>query len=116
MFEIIAGLLLIIGSLFILIATIGILRMPDIFLRMSATTKAATLGICVVLIGTAMFYQDFGILTRVVIIIMFLGLTAPVAAHMIGRAAYLEGLPLWHKTHIDEMKDEFPRKKNKKFL
>lgn len=110
MFEIIAGLLLIIGSLFILIATIGILRMPDIFLRMSATTKAATLGISIILIGTAFFYQDFGIITRVIIIILFLGLTAPVSAHMIGRAAYLEGLPFWHKTHTDEMKDEFPRK------
>ncbi|MEC9486840.1 MAG: monovalent cation/H(+) antiporter subunit G [Prosthecochloris sp.] len=103
--EIISGTLLLLGTLFILLSAIGILRMPDLYTRMSATTKASTLGIGLVLVGTIMYWQDFGIASRALAIIIFLFLTAPVAAHIIGRAAYFGGVPLWDKTHIDELKD-----------
>lgn len=58
MTEIISGLFLLAGSLFILLSAIGVLRMPDLFTRMSATTKASTLGVGFVLIGTAFFWMD----------------------------------------------------------
>ncbi|MDP8305348.1 MAG: monovalent cation/H(+) antiporter subunit G [Candidatus Chlorobium antarcticum] len=102
--EILSGSLLLMGSLFILLSAVGILRMPDLYTRMSATTKASTLGIGLVLIGTILYWQDFGIASRAIAIIVFLFLTAPVAAHVIGRAAYLGKVPLWEKTHIDEFK------------
>jgi len=72
--------------------------MPDLYTRMSSTTKASTLGVVLVLLGTALIWQDIGITARVVIIISFLFLTAPVAAHVIGRAAYFDKVPLWEKT------------------
>jgi multicomponent Na+:H+ antiporter subunit G len=107
MIEIISGVFLILGSLFILLSAVGLLRMPDLFIRMSATTKASTLGIGLVLTGTAIFWGDIGIAARAVSIIIFLLLTAPVAAHIIGRAAYFDKVPLWEKTHIDELKGKY---------
>jgi len=109
MMEIVSGVLLLAGSLFILLSAIGVLRMPDLFTRMSATTKASTLGVGFVLIGTALFWGDLGIATRAVAIILFLFLTAPVAAHIIGRAAYFDRVPLWERTHIDELRGRYDR-------
>jgi multicomponent Na+:H+ antiporter subunit G len=107
MTEIISGIFLLLGSIFILLSAIGILKMPDLFTRMSATTKASTLGIGLVLIGTAIFWGDIGIAARALSIIIFLLLTAPVAAHIIGRAAYFDKVTLWEKTHIDELKNKY---------
>lgn len=103
MIEMLCGALLLLGSVFILLSAVGILRMPDLYTRMSATTKASTLGIGLVLLGTILYWRDFGIASRAVAIIVFLFLTAPVAAHVIGRAAYLGKVPLWEKTKIDEL-------------
>lgn len=107
MTEILSGIFLLSGTLFILLSAIGVLKMPDLFTRMSATTKASTLGVGLVLVGTAVFWMDIGIATRVVSIIIFLFLTAPVSAHIIGRAAYFDKVPLWDKTKIDELKGRY---------
>ncbi len=108
--DVVTGIFLLAGSLFILLSAIGVLRMPDLFTRMSATTKASTLGIGLVLIGTAIHWMDLGIASRAIAIILFLFLTAPVAAHIIGRAAYFDRVPLWEKTHIDELKGRYDEK------
>jgi len=105
--EIISGIVILIGAFFILISAIGLIRMPDLFTRMSATTKASTLGVGLVLLGTALFWQDIGISARAIIIVTFLFLTAPVAAHIIGRAAYFDKVPLWDKTQVDELKGRY---------
>jgi multicomponent Na+:H+ antiporter subunit G len=108
--EIISGIVIFLGAFFILISAIGVIRMPDLFTRMSATTKASTLGVGLVLFGTAIFWQDIGISARAIIIITFLFSTAPVAAHIIGRAAYNNKVPLWDKTKVDELKDRYDEK------
>ena len=110
MMEVLSGIIILLGSFFILISAIGLIRMPDLFTRMSATTKASTLGVGLVLFGTALFWQDIGISARAIIIITFLFLTAPVAAHVIGRAAYFDKVPLWNKTKIDELKGKYDEK------
>ena len=107
MIDIVSSVFIIIGSVMILISSIGLIRMPDLYLRMSATTKAATLGVGFILIGTAIHFWEVGIVSRLVIIIVFLLLTAPIAAHMIGRAAYIDGVPLWEKTSVDELKSKY---------
>lgn len=107
MIDILSSIFIIIGSVMILISSIGLIRMPDLYLRMSATTKAATLGVGFILIGTAIHFWEVGIVSRLVIIIVFLLLTAPIAAHMIGRAAYIDGVPLWEKTSVDELKSKY---------
>jgi len=79
------------GALFSLLAAIGIIRMPDTYLRISVNTKAATLGVGLMLASAAVFFQDFAVTTRVQAIIIFVLLTAPVGAHLIGRTSYFTG-------------------------
>ncbi len=105
--DIISAILILTGSIFILISSLGLVRMPDIYMRMSATTKAATLGVGNILFGTALYFEEVGILTRAVITIIFLLLTAPVGAHLIGRAAYFDGIPMWEKSVINELEGKF---------
>jgi len=98
-----------VGTLFILLAAVGIVRMPDLYLRISVTTKAATLGIGLVLAAAAFYFNDFSVTSRVLAIILFLLLTAPVGAHMIGRASYFIGTPLWKKSVEDDLKGQYEK-------
>ena len=109
MSDIITSCLMISGSLFSLVAALGMLRLPDTIIRMHAATKAGTLGAGLILIAEATFYQDLGITLRALAAIVFLLLTAPVAAHLIGRAAYYSGIKLWKTTWIDQLKDFYPQ-------
>lgn len=104
---IISTLLITIGTFFILIAGLGLVRMPDLFLRMSASTKAATLGVGCTLLGVAVYFGDFATFIRAGAIIIFLLLTAPVAAHLVGRAAYQDGVPLWEGTQFDDLRHHY---------
>jgi len=99
--------LLVGGALLTLIAAIGVVRLPDLFLRMSATTKASTLGIGAILAAVALLAGDAGVTSRAVAIVLFTMITTPVAAHMMGRAAYLNGVPLWSGTLQDDMQDRY---------
>jgi multicomponent Na+:H+ antiporter subunit G len=81
--------------------------MPDLYLRISVTTKAATLGIGLILISAAIYFNELGITSRVLAIITFILLTAPVGAHMIGRASYFSGVKLWPKSKIDDLKGKY---------
>lgn len=101
--EIILAILSTIGALSILFASIGILRMPDFYLRLSVTVKASTLGVGLFLICAAVMFPDISVTTRAIAIIFFLFITAPIAAHMIGRAAYFTKTPLWKGTIVDEL-------------
>jgi multicomponent Na+:H+ antiporter subunit G len=92
-----------IGAIAILLASIGILRMPDLYLRLSVTTKAATLGVGLILVGAAFWFQNVGVTSRVLAIILFTTLTAPVSAQLIARAAYLIKTKMWEHTIIDEL-------------
>lgn len=92
-----------IGAIAILLASIGILRMPDLYLRLSVTTKAATLGTGLILLGGAVHFQEVGVTSRVVAIVFFTTLTAPVSAQLIGRVAYLIKAKMWEHTITDEL-------------
>ncbi len=105
--TVICGILIVVGAFFMLVAAVGIVRMPDLFLRMSATSKAATLGVASVLLATAVYFNDLGVASRALSAIFFLLLTAPVAAHILGRAAYIAGVPLWDKTVCDELRGRY---------
>lgn len=107
MSDLVSSAFLLIGAVFMLLAALGVVRMPDLFTRMQATTKSATLGAGCTLLAAALHFADLGVTTRVVAVIAFLLLTAPVAAHMIGRAAYFIGVPLWEKTMADELRGHY---------
>lgn len=84
------------------IAALGLVRLPDLYTRMHAVTKAGTLGIGLVLVAAAVAFGDVSVTTRAMVAILFVLLTAPVSAHMIGRAGYLGGVSLWEGTAYDD--------------
>lgn len=105
--EIISAILMIFGTALILISALGVVRMPDLYLRMSASTKSSTLGVGAILLGAAIYFNELGVASRAIATIFFILLTAPVAAHMMGRAAYFNGVPLWEGTRYDELKGRY---------
>ncbi len=90
------------GAAFMLLAGFGVLRMPDLFLRMHASTKGASLGVAFLLLAAALAFRDPAIATKALLASFFIFVTAPVAAHMLGRAAYARKVTLWKKSVIDE--------------
>lgn len=107
MTDIITAVFMLFGASLMLVAAIGIIRMPDVFTRMHAATKTSTLGAGNMFLAVAIFYGEIGIATRSLLVIAFLFLTIPVSAHMIARAAYFVGTPLWEGTVIDELRDAY---------
>lgn len=103
----IAGLLLI-GSAFMLLAAIGVLRMPDLYIRLQATSKAATLGVGGILLAVAIHADSLAISLRAGLGVAFFFITIPVSAHLLARAAYAAGVPLWEGTRLDEMRPPSP--------
>jgi multicomponent Na+:H+ antiporter subunit G len=89
------GLLCLAGGFFAVIAGLGVLRLPDVLIRMHASTKAGTLGSGLVLAAVALHFWDGAVTAKVIVTVLFLLLTAPIAAHMIGRAALRQGTKLW---------------------
>lgn len=107
MIEFIGGIIVLIGAAFSLIAGIGLVRLPDVYLRMHAATKAGTLGAGLILIALAFEAQQLEVAARAVTGLLFLLFTAPIAAHLLGRASYLSGAPLWSQTRFDELSDKY---------
>ena len=110
--EAISAVLMLVGALLMLIGAIGILRLPDLYMRVSASTKASTLGVGFTLLSLAIHFNELGITSRALATIGFVIITAPVAAHLISRAAYMVGAPLWKGTIVDELQDRFDPKTN----
>lgn len=105
--EMISLLLLLTGAVFVFIAALGVVRMPDMFLRMSAASKAGSLGASLALLASALYFYDLAIAIRVIATIAFIFLTTPVAAHLITRAAYVNDVPLWEKTICNELQGRY---------
>ncbi|MEW6579994.1 MAG: monovalent cation/H(+) antiporter subunit G [Chloroflexota bacterium] len=101
--EVLTAGLMVGGALFMLVAALGVLRMPDLFLRLSASTKASSFGSGLILLAAAAHFADTGVTSRAVATIVFLLLTTPIAAHMLGRAGYFVGVKLSDRTVIDEL-------------
>lgn len=100
MMALVTALLAVIGSLFCLIAAVGVVRMPDLFLRMHGATKAGTLGSGLILFAVALAAADLEVTIKALATILFLMVSAPVAAHLIGRAAWRRGVSMWrHGRH-----------------
>lgn len=99
--------LMLVGAIFLLLAGMGVNRMPDLFMRMQAATKASTLGVGCTLIAVMVYFGSLQIAIRALLVVAFIFLTAPVAAHLIGRAAYFVGVPLWSGTIRNELRGRY---------
>jgi multicomponent Na+:H+ antiporter subunit G len=95
---------LVVGGLFSLLAAIGMLRLPDLYTRMHAASKAGVVGAGLVLIAVALISLDVAVGLRAVLGIVFLLLTTPVSAHLLARAAYSSGIQPIGSTNISDRK------------
>ena len=95
--------LLLIGTAFVLIAAVGVLRLSDVLMRMHAATKAGTLGAGLILAAAGTLQGDVSAIIRSLVTILFIILTAPIGAHVIGRAAYRTAPSLRRRLHVDEL-------------
>ncbi|MFC0473578.1 monovalent cation/H(+) antiporter subunit G [Halalkalibacter kiskunsagensis] len=113
--EIILSIFILMGAFLSLLGSIGLIRFPDVYGRTHAATKSATLGVISIMIATFLFFLLVeGIFVgKVLLSILFVFLTAPVAALMVARAAYRTGVPLWEKSGQDDLKKMYGKKLNK---
>ncbi len=103
--DLLATILLLVGAAFMLVAAIGVVRLPDTFTRMQAATKGGAVGISFVMLALAVELARVGPSMRAALAVVFVVLTAPVAAQVIARAAYLGGVQLWEGTTRDDLRD-----------
>ncbi|WP_437515403.1 monovalent cation/H(+) antiporter subunit G [Sorangium sp. So ce1099] len=80
------------GTFFMFVASLGVLRLPDFYARIHAPTKAATLGLTFLLAALALHFRELASVTKAALALFFVGVTAPVGAHILARAAYRSGV------------------------
>lgn len=101
--NLLAGTLILVGAFFTLVAAIGLLRLPDLYTRMHAASKAGTIGSGLMLIALAVFTDDLATGLRALAGVAFFLLTAPVSAHLLAKASYAAGFRLWQGSVCDDM-------------
>jgi multicomponent Na+:H+ antiporter subunit G len=92
-----------IGVIFDLLGCIGLVRLPDVYNRLQAATKCVTLGTCLILFGT---FLAAGFLVKSLLVIIFVVLSSPTAAHAIAHAAHKSKIKLWEKSVVDRFEEE----------
>ena len=103
--DVIAGVLIVTGAVLGLLGGIGVFRLPDVYARMHAATKPPTLGLVLVAAGAILQVEALADVSLLVLVVMLQFLTAPVGAHLVGRAAHSSGVPQAPDTVIDELAD-----------
>ncbi len=92
MLEWLSFLFLVLGSLFILVSAIGILKLQDLYMRMHSTTKTTSFGITLLLIGSFLAFPEPGFFIKGIVIVIFVFLTTPLGTHMISKAGHILGI------------------------
>lgn len=109
MSETIGVIILVIGLAFNILGCVGLIRLPDIYNRLQASTKCVTLGTCMVLIS-AMVFAGFGISSplsvKCLVCMVFILITSPTAAHALARGAHASGVKLWEKSVVDKYEED----------
>ncbi len=99
--QIIGAFITLTGSIFLFLGALGLMRMPDVYNRIQAGTKATTLGTMLSLFGLGLIMPGwFG---KIIILIVFVLITNPVSSHVLARAAHFSGIPLSPKTVVDKL-------------
>lgn len=98
--QVSSAIFILIGTGFMLVASIGILRFPDFYIRMSAITKATSLGLGFILGGAAIYFNTLEVILKAIAILSFIVLTSPISAYIIAKAASIIKVPFWEKTNL----------------
>jgi len=110
MTDIIGYLLIIIGILFDIFGCIGLVRFPDVYNRLQASTKCVTLGTILLLLGVALAAGSGATSGKAIICAVFILITSPTAAHAIAKGAYASGVPLWEESVVDKYAENVDKK------
>jgi len=98
---------LLVGATFVFVAALGAFRFPDLFTRIHAVSKATTLGLGCMLLGVGVAFPEAVVIAKIIAVVLFIFVTTPVATHMIVRAAYLNRIPQWKGTVVDELSGRY---------
>jgi multicomponent Na+:H+ antiporter subunit G len=106
--TVLAGVLLGTGTLLIGVTAVGLLRLPDIYNRMNAVAKAASLGLILILLGVLVLLPSPRTAVVVALAILLQLITAPVGGYALARAAYRSGTPMAPESRFDALAEEAP--------
>ena len=112
--ALVVAVMLVAGGIFTFLAAVGLVRLPDVYTRMHAASKAGTVGSGLMLLAAGIHAFDIAILTRALAGFVFFVLTAPVAAHLVARAAHGAGYRLTRTTVMDDMHEAEKRNAKKR--
>jgi multicomponent Na+:H+ antiporter subunit G len=112
--SLLGSIITLIGSIFLFLGALGILRMPDVYNRMQAGTKATTLGSILFLAGIAVGFPTCTCAWKIVLLILFIIFTNPISSHALARAAHYFGIKLTERSVRDELRDHTPEHKGEK--
>jgi multicomponent Na+:H+ antiporter subunit G len=112
MSEIIGYILIIIGISFDISGCIGLVRLPDVYNRLQASTKCVTLGTILLLVGVALISDSAALSAKAIICAVFVLITSPTAAHAIAKGAYASGVKLWENSVVDKYGEDTGKKSN----
>jgi len=105
--ELIPLMFLLCGAGFMFVAALGVVRFPDLYTRMHAVSKSGSLALGCILLAVAIQHPTPTVIGKCFLVLLFIFLTTPIAAHMIGRAAFLLKVPFWRGTVSNELKDRY---------
>lgn len=116
--EIVTSVFVLTGSILVLLSSIGILRLRDVYSRMHAAGKSSTLGVMSIMTGAVLFFlMDQGNFNfKLLLTIIFIFITAPLAGLAINRSAYRTHVPMCQESTLDELGDEMDVEREKKRL
>ncbi|MBU8905598.1 monovalent cation/H(+) antiporter subunit G [Desertibacillus haloalkaliphilus] len=114
--AILISILAILGGFLSLLGSIGLIRFPDVYGRLHAATKSATLGVISIMLATFLYFlfAEQLFMGKILLTILFVFLTAPVVGLTVSRSAYRIGVPLWEQSTIDELGKKMNKSKKKK--
>ena len=110
MTDIAGYILIVIGILFDIFGCIGLVRFPDVYNRLQASTKCVTLGTILLLLGVALAAASGGTSGKAIICAVFILITSPTAAHAIAKGAYASRVPLWEMSVVDRYAEKVDEK------
>jgi multicomponent Na+:H+ antiporter subunit G len=118
MTELIVSFFVIVGSFFIFVSSIGILRLRDVYSRTHAGGKSSTLGVMSIMTGVVLFFwiTEGNFNLNIMLTIIFVFMTAPLAALAVNRSAYRTNVPMTDETSIDELGDAMDMEREKEAL
>jgi len=104
--ETIGMFFIVVGLIFDFFGCLGLIRLPDVYNRLQASTKCVTLGTCSILLGLFLFKGFTAAGIKAILCILFIILTAPVSAHALARGAHKSGVKLWEKSVCDKYAED----------